>query len=254
MTDEQPPDVPQVTPASEDAWAKVRAAFHPRATGGQLVMGLLFAALGFALVVQVRSAQGADALASARPDDLVRILDDLQERQARLQAEANRLTATRDELVGGADQAGAALERAKSQAETLGILAGSLPATGPGITVTMLDRDGRIDAPLLLDAVQELRDAGAEAIQIDGQRVVASTALVDTPRGIEVDGVFIEPPYELVVIGDPETLASALAIPGGVTESLRNIGADAIVEQRKTVDVTALKPLPQPEYARPTSD
>jgi len=233
------------------AWAKVRHAMHPKANGGQLVVGVLFAVLGFALVTQVRSAQGAEALASARPDDLVRILDDLQERQDRLQAEAAALAATRDELLGGADQAGAALDRARDQAQTLGIVAGTLPASGPGITVTVIDREGGVDAALLLDAVQELRDAGAEAIQIDGQRIVASTAIVETPEGIEIDGEPVEPPYDVVVIGDPETLASALAIPGGVLEAVRNAGGDGLVEQRATVDVTALKPLDQPEYARP---
>ncbi len=249
--DERP--LPESSPdgTTAAAWAKVRRALHPKANGGQLVVGLLFAALGFALVTQVRSAQGAEALASARPDDLVRILDDLQEREDRLRAEAAALAATRDELLGGVDQAGAALERARDQAQTLGILAGTLPASGPGITVTVVDREGGVDAALLLDAVQELRDAGAEAIQIDGQRVVASTAFVDTPEGIAIDGELVEPPYDLAVIGDPETLASALAIPGGVLESVRNAGGDGLVEQRDVVDVTALRPLEPPEYARP---
>ncbi|MFZ0324130.1 MAG: DUF881 domain-containing protein, partial [Actinomycetes bacterium] len=243
------PQRPEAVPddgTTAAAWAKVRAGLRPRATAGQVVLAVLFATLGFALVTQVRSAQGADALASARPDDLVRILDGLQERQARLQTEADQLQATETELLGGADQAGAALQRAKEQAQSLGILAGTVPATGEGITLTVVDSQGTVDAPLMLDAVQELRDAGAEAIQIDGRRVVASTAIVDTPAGIAVDGVTVASPYEFVVIGDSETLSSSLSIPGGIVESVRNLGGEAVVVRHTSVDVTALKPLVPP--------
>ena len=60
----------------------------------------------------------------------------------------------------------------------------------------------------MLDTVQEMRDAFAEAMQFNGQvRVVAQTSFEDGPGGIYVDGTLLEPPYVLDVIGDPHTLA-----------------------------------------------
>ena len=66
----------------------------------------------------------------------------------------------------------------------LGILAGTVPATGPGVTITIDDPDGAVTRPTLLDGVEELRDAGAEAIEInDSVRVVASTSFTDGDGG-----------------------------------------------------------------------
>jgi len=247
------PGSPQPPGSANDrsGWAMVGAALRPRLSAGQLVLAVLFFVLGFALVTQVRIASGSEALLTARPDDLVRILDTLEERQQRLRQEQAALEATRSELLSGAGQRQASLQQAREQLRTYGVLAGTLPARGPGVVVTIGDPDGDVTAPVLLDTIQELRDAGAEAIQIDDVRVVASTSVVDTPAGIAVDGQPVSAPYEFVVIGDPQTLAAALAIPGGVTETVGNLGGTTTVEQRSQVEVTALKPVSRPQYARP---
>ena len=88
-----------------------------------------------------------------------------------------------------------------------------------------------------LDAVQELRDAGAEAISVDGERVVATTAIVDTPDGISVGGTVLSSPVEIRAIGDPDTLATGLSFPGGVLESVREAGAEGIVVERDVVEI-----------------
>jgi len=99
---------------------------------------------------------------------------------------------------------------------------------------------------------QELRDAGAEAIQLSGVRVVASTALGLIPDGIDVAGLPLRAPYRFAVIGDPRTLAAALAIPGGVIDTVaRRPGAHATVTRSPHLTITALQPLQRPRYARP---
>jgi uncharacterized protein YlxW (UPF0749 family) len=151
-----------------------------------VVASLLFL-LGFVLAVQVQTTQ-QDALASARTSDLVRILDDISAQRERLAAEEARLRANLDALVSGANQAQAARESTRERLESLRILAGTVTVHGPGVVVTVNDPDGVLDSGDLLDAVQELRDSGAEAIAIDGVRVVATTAIIDTPEGISVGG------------------------------------------------------------------
>jgi uncharacterized protein YlxW (UPF0749 family) len=115
----------------------------------------------------------------------------------------------------------------------------------------------------VLGAVEELRDAGAEAMTIGGPagskqptiRVVASTYVLDNRHGgLTVDGKRVRPPYVLTVIGDPRTLSAALAIPGGVLETVQRSGrASGSVRQSRDVTITALRPLSRPEYARPAS-
>jgi uncharacterized protein YlxW (UPF0749 family) len=108
-----------------------------------------------------------------------------------------------------------------------------------------------VSATILLDTLQELRDAGAEAVQIGSVRIVASTAFVDdtASTGVRVDGHLVTSPYTFLVIGDPQTLAAALDIPGGVLELLKQRGATGSVTQLQTVTVGALRPVSRPQYA-----
>lgn len=225
-----------------------------------LVVALLLAGLGFAVVVQVRSTRTDGLLTSARQEDLVQILDDLANRSDRLRQEVASLSASRERLSTRTGASEAALADARRRTQLLGVLAGTSPATGPGITVTVTDPRSRVGADVLLDALEELRDAGAEAVQIEGPgptgvatsvRVVASTSLLDRDGGVAVDGSVLRPAYRFVVIGDPATLAAALAIPGGVVDTVRQQGGTARIERVATLRVGALRALDRPRYARP---
>jgi uncharacterized protein YlxW (UPF0749 family) len=232
---------------------------RPRARRVDLLVATLLALLGFGLAVQVRSTQGDALLTSARPEDLVQILDELNNRGERLRDEVAALTQTQQRLTSGSDTATSALADARRRSQVLGVLAGTLPATGPGIRVTIADPNGKVSASLLLDAMEELRNAGAEAMQVEGEgdsgpvavRVVASTSFVDDPSGVLVDGVRMASPYRFVVIGDPATLAGALVIPGGVEDTVRNQGGSTDVARAEQVQVRALHRLVAPHYARP---
>lgn len=225
-----------------------------RLRGSSLLASLLCALLGFAVAVQVSANQEA-GLTNLRQSDLVRILDDVSERTGRLEAEARELESTRAKLGAGAGSDAVALEETQARLDTLGILAGTAPAVGPGVEVDIADPKHEVPAEVLLDTVQELRDAGAEALQIGPVRVTASTWLVDADTGITVDATPVAPPYRLRVIGDPATLRSALDIPGGVLEVLRQeYGVRAEVRLLDRVVVDALRTPKAPEYARPAPE
>ncbi len=236
------------------------AALRARPSRGQWVAAVLCGLLGFALVVQVRATQEA-SLRGLRQTDLVSILDDVTARADRLQNEARELESARAEITGGTSSTRSALLEARRRSEVLGILAGTLPASGPGIELTITDRRDKVGSDVLLDAVQELRDAGGEAFEIAepggaSVRVVASTYLVDGGRtgGVVVDGEHLRAPYRLRVIGDPRTLAGALDIPGGVLDLLGQRSAQGVVTSRSTVTIRSLRPAPAPQYARPAPE
>jgi uncharacterized protein YlxW (UPF0749 family) len=263
--DPDPPDsatpdaaTPEATPRDTQADSRRRllASAQPRLTRGKVLGGLLCALLGFAVVAQVRSTQEA-GLDTLRQSDLIGILNDVSERSARLQAEVQELEATREELTSGTDSSEAALEQFRHRANTLGILAGILPAQGTGIELRISDPTDRIDARILLDTVQELRGAGAEALSINGLRVVASTAFVDlADGGIAVDGTGVSPPYTFLVIGDPTTLQTSLEIPGGAVDTIEGADgtADAQITELDTVHINSTVPAPAPDTARPAED
>lgn len=243
--------LPGDRPGRASGWRRLGRVLEPRITRAQLLGALLVAALGFALVAQLRQSdeQGLSAL---RQSDLVRILDDVGDRRDRLAAETSDLQAQQRQLVAGASGSQPAIEAARARLAALGVLAGTLPATGPGIEVFISDPDAALQASTVLDLVQELRDAGAEAIQIGPVRVVASTAFTDVDGAVHAGGTALRAPYTVLAIGDSQTLSTALEIPGGIVASLPD-GARATVASREEVRVTALHAVEAPQYARPAA-
>lgn len=227
-----------------------------RVSAAGLTIALLLGLLAFALVVQVRSNVGDTQLANARQDDLVRILSDVNSREQRLRTEISSLQATLGQLGAGAEGREAALAEARRRADELGILAGTTPAEGEGLAIR-LQPDGRpIRAATVLEAVQELRGAGAEAMQVSGAsgaaaRVVASTYFADGGDGLVVDGKALTSPYTITVIGPAATMKTALTIPGGVSDAVARDGGTVIVDEPGTVRVTAVHQAEELEYARP---
>ncbi|MEU6112784.1 DUF881 domain-containing protein [Streptomyces albidoflavus] len=232
----------------------VKGLWPPRVTRAQLTVALLLFVLGLGLAIQVRSTNDTGALRGARQDDLVRILDELDDRTERLEDEKQRLEDQRTELENSSDQAEEARRQTVEKERQLGILAGNVAATGPGITVTVQDAAGTVRADMLLDAVQELRAAGAEAIQVNDVRVVAGTYLSDGSGGVNVDGNKITRPYRFKVIGNPQDLEPALNIPGGVVQTLEKEQATVVVTREEKIVVDALRPAEQPDYARSSNE
>ncbi|MFB7274229.1 DUF881 domain-containing protein [Streptomyces sp. NPDC056244] len=225
----------------------------PRVTRAQLtVAGLLFV-LGLGLAIQVTSNNDDSALRGARQEDLVRILDELDDRTQRLEDEKQRLDDQRTELENSSDQAEEARRQTLEKAQQLGVLAGTVAAQGPGISLTISDPNSAVEPDMLLDTIQELRAAGAEAIQVDGVRVVADTYFSGAGGDVEVDGRPVTAPYEFKVIGRPQDLEPALNIPGGVVQTLEKEQATATVTRAEKIVVDALRPAERPDYARSSS-
>lgn len=220
-----------------------------RVTG---VVGLvLVALLGFGFVTQQRSTATGDNLATLRADDLVQILDGLQRREDDLNAEIREQEDTLRALEEGGASSGQALAAARKQATELAILAGTAPATGPGVELQIGDSAGGVGPELMVDVLQELRNAGAEVVQIGPVRVGVDSAFTGSGRDLVLDGTALGRPIRVLAIGDPATLAAAMAIPGGVVDSVRRVGGTIDVTQSRAVRVTALRSVRTPNYARP---
>lgn len=135
--------------------------------------------------------------------------------------------------------------RVGQEVEQLRLFAGLTAVSGSGLHVTMNDsstnKGGDMNAYLvhaedLLSVVNELYAAGAEAVSINGQRMVANSAITCAGSIVMVNGVRVAAPFEILAAGDPEVMQSALKFPGGVVDSLAPWGIEITI--RKDADVT----------------
>ena len=224
-----------------------------RPTRGQIVVAVLLALLGYAAVTQVRFTQVDNTYAGLREQDLIDVLNSLAGTTQRAESEIARLQRTRDDLLNDTGAREAALAQAQQQAANLAILAGLVPVTGPGIRVTVTEETGPVSVQSMVDTIQELRTAGAEAIQVNGEvRVVADTAVEDAPGGLMIGGQLVSPPYVIDAIGDPHTLAdSGIEFPDGPRDLFERDGASVTVDELASIDIESVVEPKRAGYAEP---
>lgn len=218
-------------------------------TRGSLLAAVITLVLGLGVVAQVRSTQAGD-LENLRETDLVALLDDVTNRADDLEDEVRELQADRERLTGD-EGAAAAAEAARSRLETYQILAGTVPVSGEGVALTVTDPAGQISTTTMINLLQELRDAGAEAIQVGGVRVVADTWIGEADGGLTVHGEFVVPPYRVTALGDAHTLSAALAIPGGFNDTVRRAGGEVSITEGDTFTIEAVAEPRELRYADP---
>ncbi|HEU5143804.1 MAG TPA: DUF881 domain-containing protein [Dermatophilaceae bacterium] len=221
------------------AWRRLLRMGLPRATKANVLGGLLAVLLGLAIATQVQLTQER-GLSQLSQTDLIRVLDDVSLRSSRLDAQIRELEATRDRLRSGTGSSAEALAQAQKRVDTLGILAGTVAATGPGVVITLDDPDEALTGPIILDLIQELRDAGAEAIEVGGVRVVASSFVAEVDGDIAIDDSRVTRPIAIKAIGDAKTLSSAMTIPGGIVETVRQKNATARIVEQEAIEITSL--------------
>jgi uncharacterized protein YlxW (UPF0749 family) len=223
-----------------------------RPTRSQLVVAVLLGALGLAAVTQVRANDVSNAYAGYREQDLIDILNGLSTLSERTERQIESLETTRDELRSTRTSRQAALQQAQENATNLSILAGLVPVTGPGVRVTIGTGVEQLSIDVLLDTIQELRTAGAEAIEFNDElRIVAQSAFEVSGSGILVDGVLVPAPYLIDAIGDPETLAGAITFSRGPQEVIESRGGTVVIDERSVIEIESIATPVAPEFSAP---
>ncbi|MEU6137617.1 DUF881 domain-containing protein [Nocardioides sp. NPDC047086] len=214
---------------------------------GQVAVAVLLCVLGYAAVVQVQTNTEDSTYAGLREQELIDILSGLAGTTQKAQEQIEELEATRDELEDQTLQQQTALQRAEEQVDTLRVIAGTVPVSGPGITIEIDPGADPLRLTALLDLIEELRTSGAEAMEIEGAdgeavRLVASSSIeVSQPgSGLNVGGEMISPPYRLQVIGPPDTLAGAIDFYQGPQDQLEEQGAEVTVESEEKIDIESI--------------
>jgi uncharacterized protein YlxW (UPF0749 family) len=223
-----------------------------RPTRAQVVVAVLLAVVGFAAVTQVRANGIDDSYAGLREQDLIDVLNGLAGTTQRAESELSRLESTRRDLQSDTDARQAALTQAQERADTLAIMAGLVPVTGPGIRVTVTEDTAPVKVDTMLDTIQELRAAGAEAMQFNGKvRVVAQTSVEEAAGGISVDGTLLTAPYVIDVIGEPHTLSGGMTFLEGPKAQFEEDGQSVEIDELQSLDIQSVREPDQPRYAEP---
>lgn len=220
----------------------------------QVVFAAILLVLGLGVAMQVRTLASETDYSTLRHAELVQMLDDLTAESRRLEAEIADLEATRTRLQSGVDSERVAREEAQRRLDVLAILGGTAPAQGQGVRITISDPQQKVTAELLLNTVEEMRDAGAEVIAINGTvRVVASTWFSSEAQGLLVDGHRISRPITIEVIGDPHALTEAARFTGGLVSEVEGdrIGGTVGIVTDDKVTITAVVSPPDNRYAKP---
>jgi uncharacterized protein YlxW (UPF0749 family) len=180
-------------------------------------LAIVAAILGLLVVVQLRGQSGGSALQSRSAQDLSQLVANLNTENDRLRAEVSTLQQQRDEL--RADRAGGATSLGQIESDLARIRAwsGLDPVSGRGIELTV---SGEIDAGSVDELINELRNAGAEAIAVEDTRVVARTTVSGVPGALDLDGFLLRDPFTIRAIGRPEVLVGSLTRVGGIIAQL----------------------------------
>jgi uncharacterized protein YlxW (UPF0749 family) len=131
-------------------------------------------------------------------------------------------------------------------------MAGLVPVTGPGIRITVTEDTAPVSVDTMLDTIQELRAAGAEAMQINGKvRIVAQSSVEEAVGGISVDGTLLRSPYVIDVIGEPHTLTGGMTFLEGPRAQFEEDGQTVKIDELQSLDIESTVQPKQPQYAQP---
>jgi uncharacterized protein YlxW (UPF0749 family) len=183
----------------------------------QLTIAAVALVLGLLVVTQLRSQAESSGLAQLSSQDLTVLVANLNARNDQLRREASSLEGELATLKANQSRGDVSVDEITADLERVRAYAGLEPVAGPGVTISI---HGRIDGAGVEELINELRNAGAEAIAADGVRVVTGVVVTGAPGEAQVDGKRLGDVFELAAIGAPDKLTGSLTRSGGVIAQL----------------------------------
>lgn len=228
----------------------------------QLYVAIVCIVLGVLLVAQIRTQEYIETsmVPTRRLEDLT---DMLRKAESQREALENEVAVLRQQLV-KSWEGEHAVETVRQELARVEMVAGLVKVTGPGVIVTLDDSRKQAQpgegADLflvhdedILKVTNELFAAGAEAISVNGQRLIATSEIRCAGPTISVNNTRIGPPYLIMAIGDPKTLDSALHMRDGIIDTLKAWGIQVKITQSASITVPGYNGSLYFKYAKPVS-
>ena len=235
---------------------------------GMIVIGLLALFIGLVISIQITTTQGSDQGGLVPLAKAQGYLEELKKVRAEKDVAVQQL----NELEGRLDK----IEKEKadedfvmkgvvSDLEKYKMASGIVDVQGSGVIVTVEDppaTDGYTDGysvimlryDLLLSLVNKMKDAGAEAISINGQRIIATTEISLAGDNVNINTVPTAPPYVIKAIGNPDTIESTLTIRFGIIEQMKSYGLRIDIDKKDQLEVPRYSGIIKYRYAKPVTE
>lgn len=202
-------------------------------------MALVLALLGFLVVVQARTQSQDQGLSTLSVQDLTELVANVTTRNNQLREEVATLQQQQRSLEAAAQRGDTSTSQMRSDLSHVLAWSGVLGVTGSGIEVRV---SGALPAPAVGKLINELRNAGAEAIAVNGVRIVPGVVAAGDPGQLTIGGTPVSAPLLMVAVGQPETLAGSLSRAGGLIAQLAaqypNVAVTVYAEDRVDVPPT----------------
>jgi uncharacterized protein YlxW (UPF0749 family) len=200
------------------------------------VVALLIGVLG---VGQLNSQSRPSEISSLSAQEVSTLIETLTARNRELRTGLADIRGQLREYEVSGPQGQSALQVSREDLRRITAFGGLAAVDGQGIVMQV---DGDLDAIALNDLINELRNAGAEAIAVDSVRITARTVAIQGPRSLRVDGVDVGRRFTLRAIGSPDGLLSAMQRPGGIISQLKLfISATILMSQAQALELPASK-------------
>ena len=207
----------------------------------QILISVVAAVLGFLVVLQLHAQQASSGLGGLSAQDLTVLVANLNRRNDELRAEITNLEAQLSDISSAQAQGSTVVGQIRTDLDRIQGWAGLLPVSGPGVTISV---GGPIPGPAVEDLINELHNGGAEAIAVDGIRLVPGSVVSGPAGELAVEDQALDDPFEITVIGSKEALTGSLTRTGGIIAQL------AATTPAVTVTVTPLDNLELPATGR----
>ena len=240
-------------PIRERRASRLKGLFTMKNKGGKITIFFVCVLLGFLLTLQFKSVKihEQQEAVPARTEELTALLMEERENNAKLTEQLNQYKEENDRFRNEARDSGgvaAVLSEKLTRAE---ILSGHSAVHGKGITVTLSDsvkENIGIDENAfvvhdtdLLRVINELRASGAEAISLNGERILATSEIRCAGPVVSVNNRKYNTPFVISAIGDPEIMESALRMRGGIIDELLTFEISVQIEQHEDITIDALR-------------
>lgn len=216
----------------------------------QLTIAAVAFVLGLLVVIQLRTQASGAAFAGLSSQELTVLVANLNDRNDALRGEVATLEREFSTLTANTQRGDVSVDELRADLRRVRLYAGIDAATGPGVIITI---HGPIDGTGVEDLVNELRNAGAEAMAVDTVRLVPGVVTVGPAGAIKIDGVALSDPFELSAIGAPDKLTGSLTRSGGIIAQLAATMPDVVVDVTPLdrVDVPATERQLVPSHGHP---
>lgn len=213
-----------------------------------VLIGVALFFLTMMLTAQMKTVSSTSEIAQGkRESQLIDDLAQLQRKYNDIKHEHDENLKVVEEYKSNSTNNSELISSMQEQLKQLSIAAGAENLIGEGVVIVLTDGNQTLEEGLrqdslvhdsdVLTVVNELKAAGAEAISVNGQRIIATTAIRCVGPVIQVNYQKVAAPFTIKAIGDAQYLESALNIKNGVADLLREIGIGVKIAREKDVKI-----------------